>query len=128
MLFRSKTAAKEGTTSSFYAVAHGWFPGVYTSWDEAKPQTVGTATIHKGFVTLADAQAYVAENFVGTPLVPSGGLPAPKAAQRAAALAAFNAAKAGGRFAPPPTGTTPRPAPLRPATGAAAGGRGGSDL
>ena len=44
----------------FYAVRLGHVPGIYTSWKEAQPQTVGIHTDFKRFTSRPKAEAYMA--------------------------------------------------------------------
>jgi len=47
--------------SVFYGVRLGHVPGVYTSWKEAKPHTVGILSDYKRFKTRTKAEEYVAQ-------------------------------------------------------------------
>jgi len=56
----------------FYGVRLGHVPGVYTSWKEAKPHTVGILSDYKRFKTRKKAEEYVAQvATLGQPLLPS---------------------------------------------------------
>ena len=56
----------------FYGVRLGHVPGVYTSWKEAKPHTVGILSDYKRFKTRKKAEEYVAQvTTLGRPLLPS---------------------------------------------------------
>ena len=45
----------------FYGVRLGHVPGVYTSWKEAQPQTIGVRSDFKRFKTRQKAEAYVSQ-------------------------------------------------------------------
>ena len=45
----------------FYGVCLGHVPGVYTSWEEAQPHTIGIRSDFKRFKTRQKAEAYVAQ-------------------------------------------------------------------
>jgi len=56
----------------FYGVRLGHVPGVYTSWKEAKPHTVGILSDYKRFKTRQKAEEYVTQvTTLGQPLLPS---------------------------------------------------------
>eukprot|EP00026_Physarum_polycephalum_P005071 Phypoly_transcript_05097.p1 GENE.Phypoly_transcript_05097~~Phypoly_transcript_05097.p1 ORF type:complete len:638 (+),score=81.36 Phypoly_transcript_05097:52-1965(+) len=47
----------------FYAVAHGFTPGIYTTWEECAAQVQGCpSSKYKAFPTRKDAEKYLAEN------------------------------------------------------------------
>ena len=46
----------------FYGVRLGHVPGVYTSWKEAQPQTIGVRSDFKRFKTRQKAEAYVSQS------------------------------------------------------------------
>lgn len=57
-----------GMVNTYYAVAKGKKPGVYTSWDQAKRQVLGfTGAVHKSFKTQQAAMEYLQQQGVAAP-------------------------------------------------------------
>ena len=50
----------------YYAVAKGYIPGIYTTWDHCKAQVKGySKAIYKSFNTIEDAEEFLLDNGVG---------------------------------------------------------------
>lgn len=60
---RSPIAGSKKSKKKFYAVAVGYAPGVFTSWDMVEPNVKGfSGAKHRSFSTEAEARAWLEEN------------------------------------------------------------------